>query len=580
MVTLSSKLYSNVLPASVGGTGVTTASAAVTALGAQTLLVSGTSIKTVNSTSLLGSGNIAIKCIMPTSVVTGSYTATAFELIRCNSLSSAFTITFPLSPADGDIITVLDIAGLFNTNAVTLSSNGKYIENDTSLVLNIPYACVTFVYEVSTTNWALIDNKSNIMPIVVPTPPINVSATISLKTATVLYAAPVSDGGGTITGYTATSSPGGLTGTANYPATSITISNLLPSTTYTFTVTATNVAGISPSSSVTGALTTLPAPTAPTGVSAVGGNTQAVVSFTASTADPAVPITGYTVTSSAGQTASGASSPITVTGLTNGSSYTFTVSATNTMGTTTSTPSSQITLPIYDPNFSSVTVLINADTGGEASNVFYDRSSNARTVTTNGNIKVTTGAYTSGTGSINNYSGTVGSNGSGYLTMAPTATNTIGLSNDFTVEFWFHPVGAQASWVGFCGNYLDAGYGARSSWAIGYDGGGTGISCSCAFGTSAGSYVGTAVYQVSNWTWHHLAFVRNGSSFIMYIDGTNRGSFTDARAIYDGGSYLEIGSYIQGGYKFNGYMDDFRITQVARYTANFAGNLPPKHPTQ
>jgi hypothetical protein len=47
------------LPIVNGGTGSTSASAALTALGAQTLLVSGTSIKTVNGNSLLGSGDVA-----------------------------------------------------------------------------------------------------------------------------------------------------------------------------------------------------------------------------------------------------------------------------------------------------------------------------------------------------------------------------------------------------------------------------------------------------------------------------------------------------------------------------------------
>lgn len=43
-----------------GGTGATSAGAALTNLGAQATLVSGTNIKTINSTSLLGAGNISI----------------------------------------------------------------------------------------------------------------------------------------------------------------------------------------------------------------------------------------------------------------------------------------------------------------------------------------------------------------------------------------------------------------------------------------------------------------------------------------------------------------------------------------
>jgi hypothetical protein len=571
--TLSSKLYNDVLPVSVGGTGVTSAAAAVTALKAQPTLTSGTNIKPINNTSLLGSGNISIKCIMPTPVISGNYTAASYDLVRCNSTSS-FTITFPLTPNDGDVITVLDVGGLFSSNPVTISPNGKTIESDNSVILNISYACVTFVYELSTTNWVL-GNKSSLIAISAPNPPTNVSASISLKTATISFTSPTFDGGSPITGYTATSSPGGLIGTTIHPSTSIIISNLLPGTSYTFTVTSANAFGTSLASIASLAKTTLSVPTTPSGISVVTASGQATVSFT-STSDPLVPITSYKVTSSGGQFNTGSGSPITVTGLTNGSSYTFTVIATNTMGDSAGGVSSLITIPTYDPYFSSVTVLINANTGANGSTTFYDSSSNGRTVTNNvgsSSVTVSTANVRYGSGSI--------TTGTGYLTMTPTSTTTIGLSNNFTIEFWFLPNGVQGSWVGFCGNYMDAGYGSRSSWAIGYDGNGTGISCSCAFGTSAGSYVGTSTATVTNNVWHHLAFVRSGSVFTMYIDGISISSFTDSRAIYDGGSNLEIGSYIQGGYRFNGWMDDFRITKgVARYTAAFNTSLPPACPTQ
>jgi hypothetical protein len=51
---------SGILPVVNGGTGADTPSGARTNLSAQETLVSGTNIKTINSTSLLGSGNIVI----------------------------------------------------------------------------------------------------------------------------------------------------------------------------------------------------------------------------------------------------------------------------------------------------------------------------------------------------------------------------------------------------------------------------------------------------------------------------------------------------------------------------------------
>ena len=94
--------------------------------------------------------------------------------------------------------------------------------------------------------------SNSVTPATVPGAPTNVHAAGGNTQATVTFMAPTSDGGSPITGYTATSNPGGITGTC--VASPCIVSGLTNGTAYTFTVTATNAVGTSlqsaPSNSV------------------------------------------------------------------------------------------------------------------------------------------------------------------------------------------------------------------------------------------------------------------------------------------------------------------------------------------
>jgi hypothetical protein len=86
-----------------------------------------------------------------------TYTANAGERIFANSTAGGFTITLPGAPADGDTIQVIDVAGIFATNNVTLARNGLKIQNlAEDLVLNLNNAAITMIYSGATFGWIFI----------------------------------------------------------------------------------------------------------------------------------------------------------------------------------------------------------------------------------------------------------------------------------------------------------------------------------------------------------------------------------------------------------------------------------------
>ncbi|MDR7191561.1 fibronectin type III domain-containing protein [Luteimonas terrae] len=100
---------------------------------------------------------------------------------------------------------------------------------------------------------ALQVSQSFAVNAVVPGEPTAITATAGDTQASISFSAPVSTGGSAVTGYTVVSSPGGLTATT--VAGPVTVSGLTNGVSYTFAVTAENVAGAGSASVASNAIT-------------------------------------------------------------------------------------------------------------------------------------------------------------------------------------------------------------------------------------------------------------------------------------------------------------------------------------
>jgi len=87
-------------------------------------------------------------------VKTGNFTAAAGQGVFANTTSSAFTVTLPAGTI-GDEVTILDYAGTFDSNALTVAANGseKIFGSTDNLTVSTERAAFTLVFTDGTQGW-------------------------------------------------------------------------------------------------------------------------------------------------------------------------------------------------------------------------------------------------------------------------------------------------------------------------------------------------------------------------------------------------------------------------------------------
>jgi hypothetical protein len=197
--------------------------------------------------------------------------------------------------------------------------------------------------------------------------------------------------------------------------------------------------------------------------------------------------------------------------------------------------------------------------GGANNNGFIDQSSFNNIIARNGNT--TQGTFTpySQNGWSNYF------NGSSYLEYANQTAYSPG-TGDFTLECWvYHTVAAGSN-----------------TWYVSHINGGVSFyrntAGKLAFAKDAVAVIATSTNTLPVNTWTHVAVARSGTSFKMFINGSQEASVTDSTNITSTG-FLDIGCTAGVSGAMTGYISNVRLVKgSALYTSAFTPSTTPLTP--
>ena len=214
-----------------------------------------------------------------------------------------------------------------------------------------------------------------------------------------------------------------------------------------------------------------------------------------------------------------------------------------------------------DPYFANVSALLHFD-GSNGSTTFTDSGPLGHTFTATGSASISTAR--------SKFGGASGLFATGRIDAASHASFGFG-TGDLCFESWAYFDSLYVT-PRIMGNLAGGGW-AANKWVI--------ANISAGFQLYVNNYNAGSPLLSSATTgltgWHHMAIVRNGSAWSLFIDGTVDATGTFSGSLDGGGSQtFHIGGSGGPSEFYNGSLDDARITKgVARYTSNFTPPVAP-----
>lgn len=216
------------------------------------------------------------------------------------------------------------------------------------------------------------------------------------------------------------------------------------------------------------------------------------------------------------------------------------------------------------------TVLLVHFDGANSSTLLTDASVYHNAVTAVNNAQIST--------SQSKFGGASGAfDGASYVSIADS--DQLRLMGDFTIEFWAY----VNSFVGSAHEFIDKvntdGYAPYMIYAypdVWFDSSSPNGSYDIESSFDGGGSSGGSV-PITAGAWHHIATCRKGNVFYFFIDGTLTGTYTNSSPLMCSTDPVYLGGdpVIASTNLLHGFLDEVRLSNVARWTSSFTPATAP-----